>query len=62
MRCGACVNRPVAYLRPQGEGGCLHHVEAIVGGVAKSLAIKEHRTCADQADPHCARCRAKADA
>ena len=24
---GSCVNRPVAYLRPHGEGGCLHHVD-----------------------------------
>jgi hypothetical protein len=35
-------NKPLAYLTYQGEGACVHHVEAESGPAAKREAIRRH--------------------
>lgn len=51
------VNRPLAYLTYQGQGGCSHALEAENGNTAKEAAIAKHLLICDQSDRLCLRCK-----
>jgi hypothetical protein len=51
-----CVNSPLTYLTIQTAHYCAHVATARNVAACKALALRQHKTCADQGDKFCATC------